>query len=176
MENTPKNSDRFWIISQNRPSGHAWNFFQKSVKNQFWPKLPGLGFSTLIYFAKINQKINHLQDRAKKSVRGLHEQWGKCQKIRTNNQASTRFFLLPPIQTPNCAKASDTIAPSGPQFPGKPLQFRPSGTTRLHTRLQFGPGGTHDCWGFILSLAFKRKVICWHLDHDTGRYQEIAQT
>ena len=25
-------------------------------------------------------------------------------------------------------------------------------------------------------LAFKRKVICWYLDHDTGRYQEIVQT
>ena len=24
--------------------------------------------------------------------------------------------------------------------------------------------------------AFERKVFCWHLDHDTGRYQEIAQT
>ena len=125
MENTPKNSDRFWTISQNRLSGHAWNFFKKSVKNQFWPKLPGLGFSTLIYFAKIDPKITHLQDRAKKSVRGLHEQWGKCQKIRATKHT---LFLLPPIQTLNCAKASDTIAPSGPQFPGKPLQFRPSGT------------------------------------------------
>ena len=91
MENTPKNSDRFWTISQNRPSGHAGNVFQKSVKNQFWPKLPGLHFSTLIYFAKIDQKITHLQDRAKKSVRGLHEQWGKCQKI-TTNKHRTLFF------------------------------------------------------------------------------------
>ena len=91
MENTPKNSCRFWTISQNRPSGHAGNVFQKSVKNQFWPKLPGLHFSTLIYFAKIDQKITHLQDRAKKSVRGLHEQWGKCQKIRTANK-HTLFF------------------------------------------------------------------------------------
>ena len=56
MENTPKNSDRFWTISQNRPSGHAGKFFQKSVKNQFWPKLPGLHFSTLIYFANSIKK------------------------------------------------------------------------------------------------------------------------
>ena len=90
-----------------------------------WPR-----FFAKLFYSQKQSKNNPLTRSRQKERARLAWAVGKVSK-NPHKQPTTRFFLLPPIQTPNCAKASDTIAPSGPQFPGKPLQFRPSGTIKI---------------------------------------------
>ena len=98
-DSTAKNSDRFWMIFENRARTIGGFFFKKSWKNAFWECFHCPDSFQLILFGSELKKIIHLRHVPNSSVQTRWEQWRIFQNPgrKKKSDGRTTFFEHPPI-------------------------------------------------------------------------------